>query len=89
MFLSAMCILLMLSTVALISAVSRADMAAATGMSYLFRYTGQVTGVAMSSAVMQSMLSSQLKKRITGPNAAEVSFFRLLSFPDLTDLKYS
>lgn len=34
---------------------------------------GQVGGVAVSSAIFQSRLDSQLRRRITGPNADEVS----------------
>lgn len=43
------------------------------GASYLFRYTGQVVGVGISSAIMQDVLAKELKKRISGPDAAEVS----------------
>lgn len=34
--------------------------------------TGQVSGVAISSAVFQSILGHELQTRIHGPNAAEV-----------------
>jgi hypothetical protein len=61
--------------VALISAVDREDMAVATALSYLYRYTGQVVGVALSSAFLQGILTSQLRRRITGPNAADVCRF--------------
>lgn len=62
--------------IALVSSVDRADMATATGLSYLFRYVGQVVGVALSSSLLQSVLTSQLKQRITGEGAAEVSKIR-------------
>lgn len=41
-------------------------------MSYLFRTTGQVLGVSLSSALVQSILSTDLPKRIKGPAAAEI-----------------
>jgi hypothetical protein len=58
--------------VALISAVDRQDMAVATALSYLYRYSGQVIGVALSSAFLQGILTAQLERRITGPGSAEV-----------------
>lgn len=39
-------------------------MAVATGMSYLFRTTGQVIGVSTSGAVLQAVLKRELRKRI-------------------------
>jgi hypothetical protein len=36
-------------------------------------YKGQTSGVAISSAVFQSRLASELRQRIHGPDAAEVS----------------
>lgn len=38
----------------------------------LFRYVGQVVGVALSSALLQSILNTQLHQRITGSGAEEV-----------------
>lgn len=58
--------------IALISGVPRKDIAVATAASYLFRYTGQVVGVAVSSAVLQFFLNRDLHARITGPGAEEV-----------------
>ncbi|KAK4699166.1 hypothetical protein P7C70_g7098, partial [Phenoliferia sp. Uapishka_3] len=58
--------------IALIAGVQRSDMATATGISYLFRYIGQVVGVALSSSLLQSVLTYQLGMRIKGENAAEV-----------------
>lgn len=46
--------------------------AVATGLSYLFRYVGQVVGVALSSAVLQGVLAQELKKRIKGKHSAEL-----------------
>ncbi|KAF8306899.1 vacuolar amino acid permease [Clavulina sp. PMI_390] len=58
--------------IALISSVSHADMPVATGMYFLFRTTGQVLGVSMSGALVQSVLLSQLRTRIHAPNAEEL-----------------
>ncbi|KAF8313421.1 MFS general substrate transporter [Clavulina sp. PMI_390] len=58
--------------IGLISSVSREDMAVATGISYLFRTTGQVLGVSMSGAIAQSILRTQLRDRIHVPNADEL-----------------
>jgi hypothetical protein len=38
-------------------------------MSYLFRSTGQVLGVSLSAALVQSTLTRDLPRRITGPGA--------------------
>jgi hypothetical protein len=48
----------------LINSVPRSDIAVATGMSYLFRTTGQVIGVSTSGALLQSILKRELNKRI-------------------------
>lgn len=47
-------------------------MATATGFTYLFRYVGQVVGVACSASMLQAVLTSELKHRITGPGAEKV-----------------
>lgn len=41
-------------------------------VSYLFRTTGQVLGVSLSSTLTQSLLAKNLRERITVPNADEV-----------------
>ncbi|KDQ16464.1 hypothetical protein BOTBODRAFT_172995 [Botryobasidium botryosum FD-172 SS1] len=58
--------------IALIAAVKKEDMAIATGISYLFRTTGQVLGVSLSGAFMQAQLLSNLRERIRGPDAEEI-----------------
>lgn len=58
--------------IAMISNVTREDMAVATGITFLFRTTGQVLGVSLSGALLQAVLTTQLRKRITGPNAFEI-----------------
>ncbi|KAH8926333.1 MFS general substrate transporter [Atractiella rhizophila] len=58
--------------IALIASVDRSQIAVATGITYLFRYTGQVVGVALSSSLMQSVLTAQLRQRIHGPGAEDL-----------------
>jgi hypothetical protein len=48
-------------------------MATITSMSYLFRSCGGVLGISGASAIFQSVIKSDLTKRITGPDAEEVS----------------
>ena len=52
--------------------MAKEDAAVATGIIYLFRTTGQVLGVSLSGALVQAILTKQLRKRITGPGAFEV-----------------
>ena len=47
-------------------------MAVGTGFGQLFRGIGQVGGVAISSALFQSILARELHKRIHTPDAEEV-----------------
>lgn len=42
-------------------------------VTYLFRTTGQVLGVSLSGALVQSVLLHQLRKRITEPGSSDVS----------------
>lgn len=56
----------------MIASVGREDIAVATGLSYLFRTTGQVVGVAGSGAILQTLLARNLEERITGPGADEI-----------------
>ena len=56
----------------MIANVAREDVAVATGIMFLFRTTGQVLGVSLSGALLQTVLTTQLRKRITGPGASEV-----------------
>ena len=52
--------MLTVTLVALIGAVSHEEQALVTSLSYAFRSTGSVIGVAIASAVFQNVLSSQL-----------------------------
>ncbi|WFD36004.1 hypothetical protein MCUN1_002875 [Malassezia cuniculi] len=58
--------------IALINCVSREHVGVSTGMSYLFRTTGQVLGVSLTGEIMQFTLSNALKKRVTGPDAQQI-----------------
>lgn len=57
----------------MIAGVTKADIAVATGITYLFRTTGQVLGVSLSGTVLQAVLLKKLRERITHPGADEVS----------------
>jgi len=60
------------SLIAMIAGVYREDMAVATGITYLFRTTGQVLGVSLSGAVLQTVLLQKLRERIHGPNSDSI-----------------
>lgn len=51
-------------------------MAVGTGFGQLFRGVGQVGGVAVSSAIFQSILVRELRKRFTDDGDEEVSPIR-------------
>ncbi|KAG8955707.1 hypothetical protein FRC04_007698 [Tulasnella sp. 424] len=57
---------------ALTASIGGEDVAVATGISYLFRTTGQVIGVAGSGAMLQALLTRNLEQRITGPGVDEI-----------------
>jgi len=57
--------------IAVIACVAKTDVAVATGITYLFRTTGQVLGVSLSGTLLQTILLSKLRQRIHGPNAEE------------------
>ncbi|KAJ7700702.1 MFS general substrate transporter [Mycena rosella] len=56
---------------ALIASVPRDDIPLATGISYLFRTTGQVLGVSLSAALTQTLLARNLRARIVGEGAED------------------
>ncbi|KAG6878810.1 hypothetical protein C0992_007523 [Termitomyces sp. T32_za158] len=58
--------------IALLIHLPESQMAVGTGFGQLFRGIGQVGGVAISSAIFQSKLDTELRRRITGPDAAEL-----------------
>jgi len=58
--------------IALLAHLPESSMAVGTGFGQLFRGIGQVGGVALSAALFQSVLNSELHKRIHGPDAEEI-----------------
>ncbi|TFK35458.1 vacuolar amino acid permease [Crucibulum laeve] len=58
--------------IALLVHVPENQMAVSTGFGQLFRGVGQVGGVAVSSAVFQSKLDTELRKRIHTPDAEDL-----------------
>ncbi|KAJ7830013.1 major facilitator superfamily domain-containing protein [Mycena olivaceomarginata] len=58
--------------IALLANLPESQMAVGTGFGQLFRGIGQVGGVAISSAIFQSRLETELRKRIHTPNAEEL-----------------
>lgn len=58
--------------VALIAAVDPSSVAPAIGGSYLFRATGSVLGISLSTAILQNTLNADLSRSITGKGAKEV-----------------
>ncbi|CAG7849265.1 Multidrug resistance protein fnx1 [Serendipita indica DSM 11827] len=62
--------------IAIIACVSRDDMAIATGITYLFRTTGQVLGVSLSGTLFQAILMKQLRERMPGPDASNYLIMR-------------
>ncbi|KAK4049022.1 hypothetical protein OIV83_004383 [Microbotryomycetes sp. JL201] len=64
--------ILTITLVALIAAVEPAQMASATGVSYLFRATGSVLGISLSTSILQNSLKSQLHKRIVGKGSRKI-----------------
>lgn len=67
----------------MIAGVYKEDMAVATGITYLFRTTGQVLGVSLSGAVLQAVLLHRLRQRIRGPDAEEVIYAIRYAWRDL------
>ncbi|KAF8914097.1 vacuolar amino acid permease [Gymnopilus junonius] len=61
--------------IAMIAGVYKEDMAVATGITYLFRTTGQVLGVSLSGAILQAVLLQKLRIRIHGPGSEQASGF--------------
>ncbi|KAK0186064.1 major facilitator superfamily domain-containing protein [Armillaria mellea] len=55
--------------IALLAHLPESHMAVGTGFGQVFRGLGQVGGVAISSAIFQTKLDGELRKRIDGPDA--------------------
>ncbi|KAH7106225.1 vacuolar amino acid permease [Auriculariales sp. MPI-PUGE-AT-0066] len=62
-------VVLQTTLVALLASVGNSHNAVAIGFGQLWRGIGQVSGVAVSSAVFQTILAHQLKQRLTFPGA--------------------
>ncbi|KDR83544.1 hypothetical protein GALMADRAFT_54931 [Galerina marginata CBS 339.88] len=60
--------------IAMIAGVYKEDMAVATGITYLFRTTGQVLGVSLSGAILQAVLLQKLRIRIQGPDSERIIY---------------
>jgi len=60
--------------IAMIAGVYKEEMPVATGITYLFRTTGQVLGVSLSGAILQGVLLQKLRERIRVPNSAEIIY---------------
>ncbi|KZT61902.1 MFS general substrate transporter [Calocera cornea HHB12733] len=58
--------------IAMLSAVRRADIAPVTSIAFMFRACGQVIGMAVSSAIQQSVLERELSSKIQGLDAAAI-----------------
>ncbi|OBZ88665.1 Multidrug resistance protein fnx1 [Choanephora cucurbitarum] len=54
--------------VSMLSCVNSTDMATITSISYLFRSTGGVIGISVTSAIFQGVVKRVLSERITGPD---------------------
>ncbi|CAK5279096.1 unnamed protein product, partial [Mycena citricolor] len=65
-------VVLQTTLMALLAYLPASHMAVGTGFGQLFRGIGQVGGVAVSSAIFQSRLDSQLRQRIHGPDSEEI-----------------
>ncbi|KAK0455266.1 vacuolar amino acid permease [Desarmillaria tabescens] len=57
--------------IALLAHLPESHMAVGTGFGQVFRGLGQVGGVAISSAIFQTKLDGELRKRIDGPDAEQ------------------
>ncbi|KAM0756120.1 MFS general substrate transporter [Meredithblackwellia eburnea MCA 4105] len=77
--------LLTATLLALLSDVEQSQIATATGFIYVWRSLGQVSGVALSQAIFQSVLSTELSERIDDPNLVEKLRRSMESIKDLPE----
>lgn len=70
--------------IAIIAAAGSEEQSVATAISYLFRALGMVTGVSVSSMLVQGSLRRELSRTLNGTDAEEVS----LPFPTITSRQY-
>ncbi|CAA7259524.1 unnamed protein product [Cyclocybe aegerita] len=60
--------------IAMIAGVYKEDMAVATGITYLFRTTGQVLGVSLGGTILQAVLLRKLRSRIQGEGSTDLIY---------------
>ncbi|ORX55062.1 MFS general substrate transporter [Hesseltinella vesiculosa] len=72
--------------IAMLSCVGAKEMATITSMSYLFRSTGGVIGISITSAIFQGLIKAMLLERITGPDAAQYIEIARKSMNDIREL---
>ncbi|KAF5390042.1 hypothetical protein D9757_003893 [Collybiopsis confluens] len=60
------------SLISLISIAGHKDQAIATAVSYLFRSMGSVVGLSVGSTILQDVLRSDLRRRLTGKDTDEI-----------------
>jgi len=65
-------VILQTMLIALLAHLPESSMAVGTGFGQLFRGLGQVSGVGISSAIFQSVLDRELRKRIKTPDADQL-----------------
>ncbi|KZV90612.1 MFS general substrate transporter [Exidia glandulosa HHB12029] len=65
-------VVLQTTLIALLASLAPEHMPVATGFGQLWRGVGQVSGVAVSSALFQTILDSELRRRITAPGSQEI-----------------
>ncbi|KDQ19065.1 hypothetical protein BOTBODRAFT_126929 [Botryobasidium botryosum FD-172 SS1] len=65
-------VVLQTTLIALFASVDQPSVAVATGFGQLFRSVGQLMGVAGSSAIFQTLLGMELRKRIQGVDSEDI-----------------
>ncbi|KAG8985640.1 hypothetical protein FRB90_004561, partial [Tulasnella sp. 427] len=65
-------VVLQSTLIALLASIPHSMLAVGTGFTQLFRGIGQVSGVAVSSALFQHLLERELEKRLTGQGDADL-----------------
>lgn len=78
--------MLVVTLLALVGAVEHKDQAVVTSLSYGFRSTGSVIGVAIASAVFQNVLEGQLWERLGGEDHAAEMIGRIRDSLDEVNL---
>jgi MFS family permease len=79
-------VVLVATMVALVADITHADTASATSMIFLCRSTGWLSGSTVTAAILQSSFKKNLRKTITGPEAAEIIEFVRTSITKIRSL---